>query len=86
MYNIVPKTRKSIEYISKNYRKGFQDIRFLPKGFDTSNKMGFLVNDKQLMFTSFDAITATVIEDPNIVACQKQMWEILWHQIEVWNK
>ncbi len=78
--NLMPRTEKTLEYVKKKYRAGMQEIRFLPSGFDISNKVGFLLNDRMAVFDSFEPLASTAIEDLKIVKLQKQLWQFLWDQ------
>jgi len=77
---LLPKTKKIIEYIERKYRNGMQEIRFLPSDFKTENRVSIAFNESLVVFISYGSITATVIEDKDILAFQKQMWQHLWNQ------
>ncbi len=83
---LMPKTRKNIEHVNKKYRTGLQEVRFLPETFDTANQASILYNDKQVVYLSYTSVTATSIEDENILNVHSQMFEHLWRQSEPFKK
>ncbi len=82
VWGLAPKTDKIKDLLSKTYRKGLSEYRFLPDAFDMSNKTSVAINERMVIFTAVDSLSVTVIKDPNIVKLHKQMWRSLWEQSE----
>ena len=83
---LMPKTRTNIEYTNKKYRKGLQEVRFLPNTFDDTKQASILYNDTQVVYLSYSSVTATSIEDKDILSVHSQMFEHIWNQSDPYEE